>query len=202
MVKGGKLSVLDLKNLLTGSYEGKDKYRDYVLDKDISTKTSKVYVNPKTNQTVVAHKGTEGMSDWYNNAVYTVGGIGQYKKTDRYKEAKSVQDKAGDKYGNKNITTIGHSQGGLQADLLGREGYETITYNKPRLRKIKGLKNNYDIRTSNDPVSYFGSSNDAFLTIPSKTYNPVGEHSITKLQNLDKNLQIGRGMYKFRYARH
>lgn len=201
MAKGGRISVLDLTNLLTGSYEGKNKYGDYVLDEDISTDTSKVYVNPKTKKTVVAHKGTEGISDWYNNAVYTLGGIGQYKKTDRYKEAKSVQDKARDKYGNKNITTIGHSQGGLQADLLGRDSYETITYNKPRLRKIKGLRNNYDIRTSYDPVSYYGDMGDAYMTIPSKTYNPIGEHSITKLQNLDKNLQIGRGIYKFRYNR-
>ena len=199
-MEGGKLSALDFRNLLEGSYSGKKRYGDFVLDKELSTKTSKVYVNPQTNKAVVAHKGTEGMSDWYNNAVYTVGGIKQYKKTDRYKEARDVQNKAFDKYGNQNISTIGHSQGGLQADLLGRRGYETITYNKPGIRKIKGLHDNYNVRTSLDPISYLGS-NESYLTVPSKSYNPIKEHSISELKGLDKNLQIGRGMYKFRYTR-
>lgn len=199
-MKGGKIRSDDLYNLLYGSYEGKDNYGDYILDKDLSTKSSKVYVNPKTNKAVVAHKGSDSYADFYNNAVYALGGINRYKQTDRYKEAANVQKKANEKYGNKNISTIGHSQGGLQADLLGRDSYETITYNKPRLRTIKGLKNNYDIRSSYDPISYIGS-NETQLTIPSKTINPISEHSIDVLKDLDKDVLIGRGYIKTRIIR-
>ena len=50
--------------------------------------------------------------------------------TPRYKEALQVQQQAEKKYGAKNISTIGHSQGGYQAQLLGANTQEIITLNK------------------------------------------------------------------------
>ena len=47
--------------------------------------------------------------------------------TARYREAKKVQDTAERVYGANNITTIGHSQGGYQAQLLGDKSHEIIT---------------------------------------------------------------------------
>ena len=88
------------------------------MDKKNSTKTSKIYVHP-SGQVVVAHKGTSGVLDWGNNAVYGLTGDVGYKLTGRYREAKKVQDTAERIYGAKNITTIGHSQGAYQAQLLG-----------------------------------------------------------------------------------
>lgn len=70
----------------------------------------------ETGQTV-AHRGTNGWSDWLNNGIWALGGNDAYKKTARYKEAEKVQRDAEQKYGAKNVTTIGHSQGGLQAEL-------------------------------------------------------------------------------------
>ena len=130
-MEGGALSAKELKGLLGASYDPKTtKVGDFVLDSKLSTSTSKVYRNPNTAQVVVAHRGTEGLLDWGNNAVYALGGKTAYKMTPRYKEAEKVQKQAEKKYGKGNVSTIGHSQGGLQAELLGGKSKEIITLNK------------------------------------------------------------------------
>jgi hypothetical protein len=150
---GGALSQKDLKGLLGASYDPTDNVNDFKLDKESSSKTSQVYHNPKTGQTVVAHRGTSGVLDWGNNLVYAVAGKKGYKMTPRYKEAEKVQKKAEEKYGAKNVSTIGHSQGGLQAELLGKDSKEIITLNKAtRPFENKAEKNQTDIRTSGDVV--------------------------------------------------
>ena len=193
---GGKLSVSTFKNLLKASYDkNKDNINGFVQDKDLSTKTSKVYVNPETGQTVVAHRGTSGFTDWFNNAVYAYGGEKYYKQTPRYKEAKRVQDEASKKYGDANISTIGHSQGGLQAELLGDKGKEIITLNKAT-RPFSNTKkdNQYDVSTQGDLVSSFNPfqpKNKNELVIGSDSYNPLKEHSIDTLDRLEQDRMIG-----------
>ena len=196
---GGSLSAKDLKDLLGASYDPKkDKVNDFDLDKEISSKTSKVYFNKKTGQAVVAHMGTQGLIDWGNNAVYAVGGEWAYKKTKRYKEAKSVQQKAESKYGAKNVSTIGHSQGGLQSELLGKKSKEIITLNKAtRPFGSKKSEKQTDIRTTGDIVSSlnpFQSKNKKEIVIKSKSYNPVAEHNTKTLEGLDENVIIGEGL--------
>lgn len=194
--KGGKLKVNTLKNLLNASYEPKEKVDNYLMDKTLSSKTSKVYYDPKTKKAVVAHMGTSGLTDWFNNFIYGLGGKKLYKYTSRYKQAKKVQDEAGKKYGDNNISTIGHSQGGLQAELLGSPTHEIITLNKAT-RPFSNVKqlNQYDVRTQKDIVSALNplqgySEND--LVIPSKSKNILKEHSIETLERLDPNLEIGK----------
>ena len=134
--KRGGYEGAELKALIEkGSYQGKKKVGDYELDKSLSTGRAKVYVNPKTGKTVVAHQGTQGFTDWGNNLVYAVGGSKLYKKTDRYKEAARVQKAAEKKYGT--VSTIGHSQGGLLAELVGGKG-EVTTVNKAAHPYVKG----------------------------------------------------------------
>jgi hypothetical protein len=195
-LQGGKLKVSTLKNLLNASYEPKDKVNNYVLDKNLSSKTSKVYYDPSTNKAVVAHMGTSGLTDWFNNFIYGLGGKKLYKFTSRYKQAKKVQEEATKKYGNDNISTIGHSQGGLQAELLGSPTHEIITLNKAT-RPFSNIKhlNQYDIKTQKDIVSSLNplqgySTND--LVIPSESKNPLKEHSIETLERLDPNLEVGK----------
>jgi hypothetical protein len=195
-ITGGKLKVDDLKGLLNASYIAKDKVGDFDIDRELSTKTSKVYYNPKTRQAVVAHRGTSGLTDWFNNAVYGLGGKPLYKLTSRYKQAKSVQDKAISKYSPDKITTIGHSQGGLQAELLGSPTHETITLNKAT-RPFSNTKaiNQYDIRTQKDIVSALNpleKYTDRDIIIKSKGSSPLEEHSIDVLDRLDKNMLIGK----------
>jgi predicted esterase YcpF (UPF0227 family) len=75
--------------------------------------------------------------------------------TPRYKEALQVQQQAEKKFGSKKITTIGHSQGGYQAQRLGENTKEIITLNKATRPQefINGSSkktNHNDVRTRGD----------------------------------------------------
>lgn len=197
LIHGGKLSVADLQGLLSGAYDGREQVGDWELDKDLSTSNSKVYYNPKTKKAVVAHKGTSGLADWYNNAVYAVGGTDAYKKTKRYKDAEKVQNEAIQKYGAKNISTIGHSQ----AELLGKDTNEIITLNKAT-RPFSNTKanNQYDIRTDTDVVSGmnpFQKKTERDITIKADTYNPLVSHDVEQLEKLHQTQMVGQGVKIF-----
>ena len=76
---------------------------------------------------------------------------------------------------------------------------EIINLNKAVVPKDIGRKTSskeYNIRTELDPVSIlskaqFTNKND--ITIPSRTLNPLEEHSTDTLDRLDQDLQVGRG---------
>jgi len=198
-LEGGALSAKELKGLLGASYNPKiDKVGDFVLDSKLSTSTSKVYRNPNTAQVVVAHRGTEGLLDWGNNAVYALGGKTAYKMTPRYKEAEKVQKQAEKKYGKENVSTIGHSQGGLQAELLGGKSKEIITLNKAtRPFESNKNKNQTDVRSGRDVVSAlnpFEKKSSKNIEIQGETYNPLAEHSGDVLDRLEENQMIGEGI--------
>jgi hypothetical protein len=170
---GGK----ELKELIKkGSYQGEKSVGDYDLDESISSKRAKVYVNKKTGRTVVAHQGTQGLTDWGNNLVFALGGSKLYKKTDRFKEAEKVQKAAEKKYGN--VDTIGHSQGGLLAELVGSKKGEIITVNKashPFEMRKRG--NQTDIRSSADLVSIFSGPLGKYDVVEkSNNWNPLTAH--------------------------
>ena len=203
---GKGLSAKNLKELLKASYSPKDKVGDFVMDKSLSSKTSKVYQNPQTGQVVVAHQGTQGWADWGNNLVYAIGGKWAYEKTPRYKEAKKVQEEAQQKYGAKNITTIGHSQAGLQAEMLGKDTKEIITLNKAS-RPFSNTKapNQFDLRSKLDIVSSlnpFESSSSRDVKIYPESLNPLTEHSTDVLERLDPEVIIGVGLRSLNHYLH
>jgi len=194
IIEGGKLSRDELKGLLDASYDGRAKVGDWTIDKQLSTKTSKVY--SKGDRAVVAHRGTEGISDWGNNLAFAVGGEYLYKKTDRYKEAEAVQKKAEKKYGAKNVSTIGHSQGGLQAEMLGSKSKEIITLNKathPLIKRHSG--NQTDIRSDRDIVSI--ATKTPTTEIKAESYNPLKEHSPDILNRVSADTEYGSGLSKW-----
>ncbi len=189
---GGKLGRDELKGLLDASYDGRAKVGDWTIDKQLSTKTSKVY--SKGDRAVVAHRGTEGITDWGNNLAFALGGEYLYKKTDRYKEAEAVQKKAEKKYGAKNVSTIGHSQGGLQAELLGSKSKEIITLNKathPLIKRHSG--NQTDIRSDRDIVSI--ATKTPTTEIKAESYNPLKEHSPDILNRVSADTEYGSGLW-------
>lgn len=193
MPRGGKLTSQELQGLLSRSYSKSPVHSDYILDTELSKGPTQVFYNPKTKQSVVAHRGTEGIKDWYNNAVYALGGIKQYKKTQRYKDAEKAQREAENKYGKENIDTIGHSQGGIQASLLGRDTKNIITYNTPHLHKQKGYHpEQVNIRTSRDIVSK--TNPNITHTINTPYINPITEHSLKGLEHTNdiygRNLRL------------
>ena len=205
-MKGGKLSSSDLKGLLDASYDSKiTQVGGFTLDKSLSSSTSKVYRNPNTGQVVVAHRGTAGISDWANNAIYALGGKNAYKLTPRYKEAEKVQKKAEKIYGAENVTTIGHSQGGLQSELLGGKSKEIITLNKATMPfESNKNTNQFDVRSDRDLVSGlnpFAKKSKKDISIKAESFNPLTEHSGDVLNRIDKNLMIGQGIYMKGFGR-
>ncbi len=206
---GGKLQATEIKGFINESYETNPKTNigDWILDKELSNANAKVYYNPKTNEAVVAHRGTQGASDWGNNVAYA---LGAYKLTDRYKQGKSVQDKTEKKYGKKNISTLGHSQGSILARELGGDTKEIINVN-PAYSFEKPKKNEYNIRSENDVVSSayapvakareilfpeYSKKHD--IKIPSDSVTDVlGNHSADVLDKLgDKEIGQGAGRKK------
>lgn len=197
--KGGALSSSNLKELLEASYNTKIvKVDGFIRDNDLSTDKVSVFFNPETKQTVVAHRGTSGFTDWFNNLAFAVGGDTGYKLTPRYKESLKIQKEAEKKYGSDNITTIGHSQGGKLSELVGGDSKEIITLNKAtRPFSNNPQKNQYDISSSFDVISSFNpfapkSGND--IIIPAENYNILNEHSINTLERLENDKMIGRGI--------
>jgi len=193
-MRGKALLSKTFKGLLKGSYDGDENVDGFELDKSLSTKTSKVYHNPQTNKSVVAHRGTKEASDWLNNAVYGLFGKTGYKMTPRFKEAEQVQKKAQEKYGAKNISTIGHSQGGLQAELLGADTHEVLTLNKAtRPFASQAGSNQFDVRSKKDLVSAFNpfaKKTGKEIEYDSSS-NPLTAHSI---EGLADEGMVGHGI--------
>ncbi len=128
--------------------------------------------------------------------------LGFYKYTPRYKHAKTIQDEAELKYGPNNIHTIGHSQGGILAEMVGKNTKNIITMNRPILLQDINHKtdpNHYDIRSNADPFSlnYLQSKSNNDIVIPSTSYDPYINHSTDTLKDIDQNIVIGSGLKKF-----
>ena len=205
VIEGGKLSAPEIKSFVSASYVDRPDptIDDWLLDTKLSNETAKVYYNPKEKRAVVVHRGTQGLSDWGNNLAYVLGG---YEMTDRYKMGKDTQNRAEKKYGAKNISTLGHSQGAILARKLGANTKEVITVN-PAYKFEKPLPNEFVIRSSSDvvsgayaPVAAARSvlmpkkSQNRDITIPSENrFDVLGEHSSDILDRLPKDQMIGTG---------
>jgi len=203
-MEGEGLKPNEIKSLLDASYQDKpsSKIGDWELDDKLSTPTAVVYYNPITDEAVVAHRGTQGVTDWGNNIAYA---LGAYELTPRYREGKKVQDEAERKYGKKNISTLGHSQGAVLARKLGADTKEIINVNPAYSGEIPA-KNEYNIRSSNDVVSsafapvasarkilFPKYSKKRDIKVKAETLNPLTEHSYDILDRLDQDKTIGVG---------
>ena len=199
ILDGGALKVSEIKDFITQSYNkvSDDRIGEWLLDKQLSTTRAKVYHNKKTGQTTITHTGTDSASDWGNNLVYGLLGKRGYKYTKRYKEAKKVQDAVEKKYGTKNLSVLGHSQGGLLAEMLGTNAKEKITLNKAtRIGSNVKDANQYDISTTGDVVSKlnpFQKKSDRDIIINKQGLNPLTEHSPDVLKRIDQDKLIGGG---------
>jgi len=197
LIEGDGLPTEDVKELLKKSYDKKvSNYKNYKVDKKLSTVKAQVYFNPEINKAVVVHRGTADLKDWGTNILMSMG-----IKDARYKHAKRIQNKAEKKYGKSNIITMGHSQGARWAEKFGRDTDEVITLNKPTLPfdLIQGdvvPENQTDVKTTRDPVSVLRplQKGNEEVTINSDWLsNPLTEHSIDVLDRLDTE-KIGTGI--------
>jgi hypothetical protein len=199
MVKtGGKLSARDLKGLIDQSYNKKNEdFGDFKVDNSLSNTEVKVFKNEKTGQVVVAHRGTYSLGDAYLDARYALGK--DITGSRRYKNSANIQQKAEDKYGKENITTIGHSLGKVLAEV-GKDTHEVIGVNgavnvKDALKPT--ADNEFNVRSSADAVSSLSAHKGKnVLTIPAQSANLLAEHSSDVLNRIDPDTMIGRGQLK------
>lgn len=195
-VKGGKVSVGNLKRFIDNSYSSnpEENINGYILDKDLSTDEGKVYYNPELNHATLTHRGTEGtLRDWSNNLKYGLSSD-LYKNTDRFKRAKQLQEATEKKYGTQNVSTLGHSQGSILSRELGQNSKEIINLN-PASKGESSKANEYNIKASNDVVSKLKIPDSKTTVIKSGWIsNPLTEHSTAILNRLDQNKMIGQGI--------
>lgn len=150
-----KLEKGTLEQMLKNTYESTQKtgqVGSYVEDKALSDSLVRVYNDPNTNHTVVAHRGSAEVQDWGENLLYALG----FRGGKNYRHARGVQRLAESKYGTSNLTTIGHSKGALHAQDFGQKG-DIVTLNKPvnigDAIKYKVPSYQTDYRGETDPVS-------------------------------------------------
>jgi len=199
-IKGGGLKANTLKSMIKSTY---DRSEVEGWNKIMDTPEVTGFKHP-SGQVVVALRGTEGtLVDWQNNAVYGLGGELAYKMTPRYKRAKERVAELEKQYNPEDITLIGHSQGGLLAEIVPSNARERITLNKATrpqdflFRRRK--KNQYDIRSRFDPVSFFPLQKSNY-TIDGVSLNPLAQHSpdILEGNKIYGDKKYGNGL---RYAK-
>ena len=210
-MKGGSLKVKEIKAFLEASYmqDAPNEIFGYILDTVLSTLYGKIYVNDQLKKVVIAHRGTGKEnygSDWGNNAVYAANSSA-YKMTNRFKTAEKMVKKAFKKYDGYQFESVGHSQAGLLTHLLSPPDKVMNSISLNPAYKTENIKpNEFIIRSAGDLVSaatvpkkylnsilYPGFTNKHMLTIPSKSNNPLTNHSIDVLDNLDPEKVIGKG---------
>jgi len=196
MKYGSGLYANILRDFLSNSYKSKqaESLDGFKRDDSLSGQRVQVYHNPTNNQTIVTHRGTQGLHDWVTDAKLLFF-PGLYMQSTRYKHAKDIQDQAEKKYGKENIITTGHSLGAKLASDLGGNSKEIITYNKPILPQEifkQTKKNETSIRTKLDPVSILGATNANIKQISTKTINPITAHNTDQLSEI-KNEFVGKG---------
>ena len=191
-IKGSGLKANTLKSMIKSTY---DRSEVEGWNKIMDTPEVTGFKHP-SGQVVVALRGTEGTAkDWSNNAVFGLGGELAYKQTPRFKRAKERVAQLEKKYNPEDITLIGHSQGGLLAEIVPSNARERITLNKATrpqdflFRRRK--KNQYDIRSRFDPVSFFPLQKSNY-TIDGVSLNPLAQHSP---EILEGNKVYGDGKY-------
>jgi len=206
VIKGGKIAIKDLKQLLNETYKNKgnniDTINNYKLDDELSSDKTKVYINNNNNEVVIANRGTSDMKDVITDMKIIFG-----YKDNRFKEGIDILDKVKKKYINNSIDAIGHSLGASVAEEQGKDPQvkNIITLNKPTtpydvFRPSKNRDKQYDIKTTKDVVSLLAplqkNSND--IIIPSQSNNLYIEHKIDTLDRLNQDLIVGKGINKIR----
>lgn len=176
-----------LYDLLNASYK-RNKQAEQIgsrhgiqLDHNLSNSEHKVFVDPNTNNTNVVFTGTRKFGDLLTDGAVAMG-LGSYTK--RFKDSDKLIKDVKNKYPNTQITASGHSLGGTLSEHVKAD--KKFTYNKgvgigDIGKKIN--KNQIDIRTKNDPVSFLTktqSHQNNLINIKSRSLNPHSTDNLIK----------------------
>jgi len=189
-----KINPNQLKGLISASYKRNGEARKigsnvgYNLVDNFSNGEHKVFTDSKGNP-YVAFTGSRKVGDWGTNAAIALG-LGRFTK--RFQDSKKLVENVRKQYGNKPITTVGHSLGGGLSEYAG--GDKIITLDKAI--GIGGIgknisRNQTDIRSGSDPVSVlnrfqFGGNKQ---TIRGTNFiDPIHAHDYRHLNKFDKTI--------------
>lgn len=146
-----------LKDILTASYQPQREAektlakRGYKYDYELSNNENKVFVNPDTQQSHIAYRGSIRAKDWVGNIKLGLG----FNDPDIERRVE-LAGKVKEKYGTA-PTTYGHSRAGLISERAGEKyGGKSYTYNKAALPEdiFKTIRpQQTDIRKEKDIVS-------------------------------------------------
>ncbi len=204
VLKGGKIKIDLVKRLIMASY-GKTKSNTvdgYVRDTSISRAHTIVFVDEANKHVVVVHRPTDNLYDVASDVFMSVGLF-----TPRFKEAKTVQDKALKKYKGYRISVIGYSLGASVAEKVSKDStkdiHEIILMSKPVtphdvLIGQKANEKTTEIRSTADPVSVLKplqtQDREKQVIVPNKTMNMLKEHNVKEvLERLDPDMEVGEG---------
>ena len=159
---------LDLHDILKNSYSNKHKenINGYKLDKELSNHNQQVYYNPEHKKLLVSVAGTNpyNLRDWGTDFYL---GIGKLKDTNRYKEAKSIYDKAKNKYNPMQSTAVGHSLGSSIANYITSGNDKSVGLDGGYTIGQTPRNNSKQYRTEGDIVSLLGANQNNMTTLKS-----------------------------------
>lgn len=201
ILNGGKVSIANVKKLIQQSYNPSlENVNEYEIDKELSGQRAKVYRKSGTNEAVVVHRGTKGLSDLSNDVKLALGF--DISNSNRVKYAREVQQKAEQKYGSQNVSTVAHSLGSHIASNVGQNSKEIINLNKavvPRdLGKTISAKET-NIRSKGDVISRllpFQRNKGKVISIENLSSNPLQEHSTAILDRINGDTMVGNGFLR------
>jgi hypothetical protein len=192
-ISGSGLDAPDFKRILEKSYEKKiGDHNNFKVDKDLSGKRVQVYHNPVNNQTIISHRGSEGIQDWITNARY---GLFNDKSGSRFKHSAKISKLAQERYGNSDIIQIGHSLGSKLANTVAKPEQEILSYNGATTvydRLSRPKKNVTHIRNQDDVVSALANEN--VINVKDKNqskFNVLKNHSFSSLDQI-KDTRVGK----------
>lgn len=195
-MKGGKLQLKVFKEMIENSYRhDKTQIGNFVIQ-PISTREVQVWTNFQSKHLVIVFTGTYTTLDWLNNYEMAKG---NYQQTRRFKNAKRIFEESLSQFPDFKVTLLGHSQAGMIVHLLNDSRvYEALSYNPAFFPTTQQKPNEFVVKTTADPVSLFVKPNEKNKIIPSKTSNPLREHSTVPLEELDQNMLIGKGLNTYK----
>ena len=170
---------------LKASYQSNDKAEKelqksgYKLDKELSGKRAKVYVD-ENGQPTIAYRGTQNFHDVMTDFAIP---LGLADKTKRMQHSRTLVQKVERKYGQP-TSAIGHSLGGYLAENSGARGNIT-TFNKASVGGRNKNPNQIDVRTKRDLVSFMTPKNKSNIVINSKSKSALTEHNTDTLGRVD-----------------
>jgi len=169
--------------------EMKAKEYGYVMDRELSTVDTYIYLNTETGFPLIVHRGSITATDWIIEDGLILSTLTDLVSSPRSIYARRITKKVEAKY-KKPTDAFGHSLGGRLAEVSQANGY-ILTYNKAAGFQDIGKKINnkqYDFRTTNDIVSLLAQTqrSNTLTTIEDKGL--VGSHALKHLS--DEGVEI------------